>query len=50
MTDDAPSPWQGELDRRDLIEENAPVDPLALFHDWYGLAQQAAMVPAGHSR
>ena len=44
MTDDAPSPWQGELDRRDLIEENAPVDPLALFDDWYGLAQQAAMV------
>ncbi|ERJ18760.1 Pyridoxine-pyridoxamine 5'-phosphate oxidase protein [Salinisphaera shabanensis E1L3A] len=44
MTDDAPSPWQGALDRRDLIEENAPVDPLALFDDWYGLAQQAAMV------
>ncbi|MES1952233.1 pyridoxamine 5'-phosphate oxidase [Salinisphaera sp. S4-8] len=44
MTDDAPSPWQGELDRRDLIEENAPVDPLALFDDWYRLAQTAAMV------
>ncbi|MBS63652.1 pyridoxamine 5'-phosphate oxidase [Salinisphaera sp.] len=44
MTDDAPSPWQGELDRRDLIEENAPAEPLALFDDWYRLAQQAAMI------
>lgn len=41
---DAPSRWQGDLDRRDLMEDNAPADPIALFGDWYSAAQQADMI------
>ena len=41
---DAPSGWQGRLDRRDLVKENAPADPLVLFADWYAAAQQADMI------
>lgn len=41
---DMPSSWQGELDRRDLVEANAPADPLALFNDWYGAAQRTDMI------
>ena len=40
---DAPSAWQGELDRSDLIEANAPADPLALFADWYSDAQDCGL-------
>lgn len=49
---DQPSPWQGDLDRDDLIEANAPADPLVLFTDWYaaaadcGLREPAAMTLA----
>ncbi len=49
---DQPSPWQGDLDRDDLIEANAPADPLALFADWYtaaadcGLREPTAMTLA----
>lgn len=41
---DAPSGWQGRLDRRDLVKANAPADPLALFADWYAAAQHADMI------
>ncbi|MES1929151.1 pyridoxine/pyridoxamine 5'-phosphate oxidase [Salinisphaera dokdonensis CL-ES53] len=41
---DAPSGWQGRLDRRDLVKENAPADPLVLFANWYAAAQQADMI------
>lgn len=41
---DAPSDWQGDLDRRDLAEENAPTDPLTLFDDWYDAAQHSNMI------
>ncbi|MGB7755574.1 MAG: pyridoxamine 5'-phosphate oxidase [Salinisphaera sp.] len=49
---DQPSPWQGDLDRDDLIEANAPADPLALFAGWYtaaadcGLREPTAMTLA----
>lgn len=41
---DVPGRWQGELDRRDLVEANAPAEPLTLFTAWYTAAQQAPMV------
>lgn len=41
---DAPGRWQGDLDRHDLIESNAPADPLALFDAWFDAAQQADMI------
>ncbi|GAB3673419.1 pyridoxamine 5'-phosphate oxidase [Salinisphaera aquimarina] len=41
---DRPSAWQGDLDRDDLIEANAPTDPLALFADWYAEAQRSPMI------
>lgn len=41
---DAPSGWQGRLDRRDLVKESAPADPLVLFADWYAAAQQTDMI------
>lgn len=41
---DRPSAWQGELDRDDLTEENAPVDPLALFADWFAEARNHGMI------
>jgi len=49
---DAPSAWQGDLDRADLVESTAPADPLALFATWYddaqhcGLAESTAMTLA----
>lgn len=41
---DRPSAWQGELDRDDLTEQNAPANPLALFSDWYAEAQTHGMI------
>ncbi len=38
---DAPGRWQGVLDRDDLIEANAPAEPLALFDAWYTAALEA---------
>lgn len=40
---DEPSAWQGDLDRNDLIEADAPADPLALFADWYGEAADCGL-------
>lgn len=44
---DIPGAWQGELDRADLIEDNAPDDPLSLFADWYASAQQTGLGEPG---
>lgn len=41
---DQPSAWQGDIDRADLVEANAPSDPLALFADWYADAQASGMI------
>lgn len=41
---DQPSDWQGQLDRDDLTEGNAPADPLALFSNWYAEAQTHGMI------
>lgn len=41
---DTPGRWQGDLDRHDLIESNAPADPLALFDSWFSAARQTDMI------
>lgn len=41
---DAPSAWQGDLDRRDLDEANTSADPLVLFADWFATAGQSDMI------
>ncbi|ROO26937.1 pyridoxamine 5'-phosphate oxidase [Salinisphaera orenii MK-B5] len=49
---DAPSAWQGDLDRDDLNEDAVPAHPLALFGHWYeaargcGLKEPSAMTLA----
>lgn len=43
---DAPSRWQGDLDRHDLTEDNVPADPIALFGDWFEAAQHTDMIEA----
>ena len=40
---DQPSAWQGDLDRNDLVEANAPADPLVLFADWYAAAADCGL-------
>jgi len=41
---DQPSAWQGDIDRADLAEANAPADPLDLFTDWYADAQTSGLI------
>ncbi len=40
---DQPSAWRGDLDRDDLIEANAPANPLTLFADWFETARESGM-------
>lgn len=40
---DRPGAWQGDLDRGDLIEANAPADPLVLFADWFAAAMDCGL-------
>lgn len=41
---DTPGRWQGALDRGDLIEANAPAEPLTLFDAWFAAARDSGMI------